>query len=788
MSQKLKEQQVSLSIEETTQNKVSPLKIIVSSIGLLLMACSFYLMLSQFSTTIKANLKIGLPMIFLWVFLISLSKWFLKKNQKIILIGFLILFFILFLLSFYWTKDAGIQIFNEFLAYLGRFNGAYYFGLEVGNQLNFTLFFLVLTQFLVLLSLTVAQFFYSGSLIVWLSYLIIGGFWLKSFNVYSLVCLLLATLILLIFKKMNLNNQSVKLNVRLLALTLGFIILMITPIYLLKVDQMILTSGQVANLHEEIKDKKEVYNYGKDEFLPMGQLKNYQEKRTDKQVLEVEMSSIEPLYLKQFIGKEVAGNNWESLSKDSLYEDYSLNYWLNQAKFSSFSQLSDISLAVKNKQSKTNEIRVQNSNGSTKEQFIPYGMIKSKNWENEITNDAFIPGNKKKEETSYTYDIVSNVLTNYPILVKDFSVMKKDKASNDYLLNESNYNEFVYKNYLSVPDEIIGKLTTVSGVNPHLKEHVYYEKADKIIIDYVKKNYQKPTKKDKTPKDFIDLALSNDYHLKFDTEIATLSTLLYRHMGIPARYVEGYVVTPESILKSKDNQVNITGKEAHAWTEIYQDGIGWVPKETMATYLNIMPQPEFEGLSYSGDKDNNEDAKGNATAKGRQELQDNEKSDTKQVEDKQKKEFKKTFIIILVSLLVLALIVGLGFILLKTLKAYNRRKQAKLAMEDTDSLIAAKAKLNEVFRLLEADQVSLPGGSLYDYVPLIDAQYKDAKYTQLYEKVIRDIQKSAYSNNSTLTDKEIGRMDKLLASTTYHVFENKSFKQKVKMKQILYYS
>ena len=54
---------------------------------------------------------------------------------------------------------------------------------------------------------------------------------------------------------------------------------------------------------------------------------------------------------------------------------------------------------------------------------------------------------------------------------------------------------------------------------------------------------------------------------------ATAMTMLCRSAGIPARYVEGYAV------QAAENPYSprlVTGRQAHAWTEVYLLGIGWV--------------------------------------------------------------------------------------------------------------------------------------------------------------------------------------------------------------------
>ena len=44
-----------------------------------------------------------------------------------------------------------------------------------------------------------------------------------------------------------------------------------------------------------------------------------------------------------------------------------------------------------------------------------------------------------------------------------------------------------------------------------------------------------------------------------------------RMIGLPARYVEGYLATPD-----ENGTAYVTGLQAHAWTEVYFSGFGWL--------------------------------------------------------------------------------------------------------------------------------------------------------------------------------------------------------------------
>lgn len=55
------------------------------------------------------------------------------------------------------------------------------------------------------------------------------------------------------------------------------------------------------------------------------------------------------------------------------------------------------------------------------------------------------------------------------------------------------------------------------------------------------------------------------------THFASAMTVMCRMVGLPARYVEGFVATPD-----ETGMAVVTGEQGHAWTEVYFKGFGWL--------------------------------------------------------------------------------------------------------------------------------------------------------------------------------------------------------------------
>ena len=68
------------------------------------------------------------------------------------------------------------------------------------------------------------------------------------------------------------------------------------------------------------------------------------------------------------------------------------------------------------------------------------------------------------------------------------------------------------------------------------------------------------------------------------TYFASAMTVLCRMAGLPARYIEGYLCQPGS-----DHVAYVTGLNAHAWTEVYFEGFGWLAFDATPSQSNQSP-------------------------------------------------------------------------------------------------------------------------------------------------------------------------------------------------------
>jgi hypothetical protein len=157
-----------------------------------------------------------------------------------------------------------------------------------------------------------------------------------------------------------------------------------------------------------------------------------------------------------------------------------------------------------------------------------------------------------------------------------------DVDLNNYSLENTIYSEaelayrtHVYDTYLQLPIETrVGLLEIArkNGLDPNAPNII------ELVRNYVQ-NAAIYNLNFKPIPDNVDFAL---FFLEYSREgicqhFAMAATVLYRALGIPARYVTGYSVEAEA-----NTWVDVTPFRAHAWVEVYVDGLGWIPIEATA--------------------------------------------------------------------------------------------------------------------------------------------------------------------------------------------------------------
>lgn len=350
--------------------------------------------------------------------------------------------------------------------------------------------------------------------------------------------------------------------------------------------------------------------------LPEGDFQNLKGfQPTEKEQLEVVMSSPDSLYLRGFVGSSYTGTGWNSILNSELYKNSELFYWLHEEDFYGQTQISNLAQAVDSSITEElyNNIAVRNLGASSKYMYTPYELIGQEETllkKNRI-GDENILTQKLFGDEYYKYSSLSNQVKQYTALAEKL-YNQSDSATEEvkkYINNESHYNEFVYDTYLEIPDNTRNLLKNklkeygIDEYNLDENTHLSYNIAKQNILAYLTDAivYNTDVQFKASGRDFLQDFLEIRCE-GYSVHYATAATLLFRYYGIPARYVEGFLVTPSDIEGVLSNSpILIDETHAHAWVEFYQDGVGWIPFEATPPYLNIMEKDEeLAGIPSAG--------------------------------------------------------------------------------------------------------------------------------------------------------------------------------------------
>lgn len=267
------------------------------------------------------------------------------------------------------------------------------------------------------------------------------------------------------------------------------------------------------------------------------------------------------IYLKGFTGTVYEGDRWDSfdtLKLSNYYSEEAIDeYNQNETKVLKDNYDSGKSSAA------TAVMKITNV-GAIQYGYVPYYTD---------LNGETDPSISIMSEEEYTY---------YP-----YDETATDNASSDKVLSA----------YLTVPEENVEAIKAFCKEAGIKSTDSVEEKIEKVKICF-ENNYPYTIKPGITPdgKDFVNYFLENQKE-GYCVHFASASTLIFRYLGIPSRYIEGYVLTYDEIAngtvvtnesyesyyhsnsgKTASKTVieaKINDSKAHAWTEVYIDGFGW---------------------------------------------------------------------------------------------------------------------------------------------------------------------------------------------------------------------
>lgn len=319
----------------------------------------------------------------------------------------------------------------------------------------------------------------------------------------------------------------------------------------------------------------------------------------NKPVLSVTMpKTANTVYLRGFVGSVYTGKSWEDLPQSSLDELAELNGSFSTEGMNTL-LLSSYNLKTAGVKLPEYSFYVKNISAEDEYLYMPYNLVPESVLRYNIEDDIF-SANGEKDWFGRIYD--PSQLYGYSRLMNTAWNLHSASLAAD----QSRYRNFVYANYLDIPDnftaadevfdrdyyEFITAESEAEGKST-LTDAVVFGRKLYYIRSWLRDNCSYSLKAGKLPfgKDFADYFVTETKEGSC-SHFATAAVLLCRYAGIPARYIEGYVIKPgdfdEGASFGSISTVEVTDARAHAWAEVYIDGYGWYPMEFTSGYGNVI--------------------------------------------------------------------------------------------------------------------------------------------------------------------------------------------------------
>lgn len=298
-------------------------------------------------------------------------------------------------------------------------------------------------------------------------------------------------------------------------------------------------------------------------------------KFTGKTVLRVQSSSKEGNYLKGFVGSIYTGQSWNSLPEKE-YEK--LDSILNELKVQNFSSLFNKLLG---RSANTYDLTIQHVKRNSLRVYAPYGLISRPE---ELTgidfiNDGFLRSSNALFSTNeYSMKATTLQIDAWKMTESLMNAFVSDQTSFIHAARE--YKNFVYSHYIQLPEALKERLNQyLHEHNLNIENYLTPNAFANAIIDQVQSQNSYTLSPGMTPEgqDFVEYFLFEN-HKGYCVHFASATVALLRSAGVPARYVEGYAVSP-SDFEGPDEWANIPDSRSHAWVEIYLSAVGWAPVE-----------------------------------------------------------------------------------------------------------------------------------------------------------------------------------------------------------------
>ena len=201
-----------------------------------------------------------------------------------------------------------------------------------------------------------------------------------------------------------------------------------------------------------------------------------------------------------------------------------------------------------------------------------------------------------------------------------------------------NYREYISTVFMKSDDRIKDFVTALKREIAVISGSSLYENRYEIaseICDYFKENFSYSLTVDNGDDPLSGfLYETREGHCAL---FATAMTLALRELGIPARYVTGYVVSGDYAPVESGFEYTIRERNLHAWVEVYFRNVGWLPFDPTASVRGFNESAIVDISDEREDEPENEETKETIPEKNpSEEIPGNEEAEEEREESAEK--------------------------------------------------------------------------------------------------------------------------------------------------------
>lgn len=555
-------------------------------------------------------------------------------------------------------------------------------------------------------------------------------------------------------------------------------ILIAAAVWLLPKEPLAVT----ARLREKAGTLVSELRYGKKADLPEGDFRGLSaQSRGEESALEITMEEPASYYLRGFTGSIYTGSGFESIDDEARFSREPLGYWLHEGGFYSQEMLARAARDLLGQEETSQKIALTVTGARRNYVYAPYELSES---EEELAlrrrkaGEEGIPSRGFLGEKSYSYQATEGKIASALLIAGQMAEETAlSEAGKQYQNLEGFYNEMVYREDTRIPDGLrvtLQRLLKEDGPMEGEEHGDYSEVKEKIVYllnktctysDYLANSWNGLD----FITEFIDGTKSG-----YDVHFASAAVMMFRYYGIPARYVEGYLVTKDDVSHMEAGEPYVlTGKSAHAWAEYYQDGVGWLPFEVLPSFMDRMEKMnEYQDFS--------------SLPRPQNPPEDTPEDEPSEQEEKEPEEGIDWLLVWEIALCVCIGLVLLFMIGLVVWAMISRRRAGKIKalFDDPDASIAIRSMFSYAMNICAVSGMRIRNGSLYRYEKTMERTFGPELRDAYHEAV--DIRQEAVYSTHTMTEEQKDKVRAFQEMVWKRVYEEGSLLERLRLKYIYY--